>query len=91
MGERAKEIPGGPGELLLLDALGRIAGSDGDTGSCEVVVVFLSVHIFVFVSGFFALHRMSAPTRGGQREESTEGTAKAPRQRRAGEGKMTET
>ncbi len=59
---------GGDGDYEEQDALGGIARSDGDTGSGDVVVVFLSVHIFVFVSGFFALHRISAPTRGGRRE-----------------------
>jgi hypothetical protein len=36
--------------------------------------LILSVHVFLFVSGFFALSLKSAATRGGQWEESTEGT-----------------
>ena len=72
-GVGAGVLEGGKGDHEGKDAPSWIAGSDGDGGSGDVVDI-LSVHILYFVSGFFALSLKSAATRGGQWEESSEGT-----------------
>jgi len=68
----ADVLEGGEGDHEEEDAPARVAGSNGDGGSCDVVI--LSVHVFLFVAGFFALSRKSAAAAGGQWEWSSEGT-----------------
>ena len=68
-------LEGGKGDHEVQDAPSWIAGSDGDGGSCGVVVVICRVHVFLICFGLLCPFTLkSAAGAGGQWEWSSEGT-----------------